>query len=60
MISPERMEELSYLLAKVIERHPEADRDTVWRILRDLEEPPIDRLRRALRLGSYAVSRKLP
>lgn len=60
MISPERIEELGRLLEKVLERHPEADRETVWRILRDLEQTPLERLERVLRLGSHAVSRKLP
>ncbi len=60
VISPERLEELGRMLSKVLERHPETDRETVWRILRDLVEEPLERLQRALRLGEHAVSRRLP
>jgi hypothetical protein len=60
MISKERIGELGQMLEKVLARYPEADRETVWRILRDLEQTPMERLRRALRLGPYAISRRLP
>jgi len=32
MTTSERTEELGRLLEKVLARHPEADRETVWRI----------------------------
>jgi hypothetical protein len=59
MLTEKRAERLGYLLQRVLERHPEADRDTVWRFLRDLELPPVERLRKVLRLGPYAISRRL-
>jgi hypothetical protein len=60
MLTPEQVEKIGQRLEKVLERYPEADRDTVLRFLRNLEDPPIERLRRVLRLGSHAVSRRLP
>lgn len=60
MITRDRIEELGRLWEKVMARHPEADRETVWLILSDLELPPEERLRRALSLGKYAISRRLP
>ncbi|MBI3735217.1 hypothetical protein HY256_01735, partial [Candidatus Sumerlaeota bacterium] len=50
---------LGKMLQKVMREHPDADRDTVWRFLRDLEDTPEEWLWRALRLGRYAVSKKL-
>ncbi|MBI3735571.1 hypothetical protein HY256_03550, partial [Candidatus Sumerlaeota bacterium] len=43
-ISPKRIKELGKMLEKVLREHPEADRDTVWRFLRDLEDTPEERL----------------
>lgn len=57
MITPERADELGKLLAKVLERYPDSDRDTVWRILLDLELTPEERVRRALSLGCWSASR---
>jgi hypothetical protein len=56
MLTQERVLELGQTLEKIFERHPEADRDTVFRFLRNLEDPPIERLRRALRRASRAPS----
>jgi hypothetical protein len=49
MLTQQRVLELGQTLEKILERHPEADRDTVFRFPRNLEDPPIERLRRALR-----------
>jgi hypothetical protein len=60
MLTPQRAEELGRMLEKVLAKYPEADRDTVFRFLLNLEQPPIERLRRALSFGQYALSKRLP
>lgn len=60
MLTKERIEELGQILEKILARYPDSDRETVWRILRDMEQTPTERLRRALSLGKYAISRRLP
>ena len=46
----ELLEETEQILA----RNPTLSRDTVWHVLLLLDEPPIERLRRALRRGRRA------
>ena len=45
----ERVDEISRM-------HPEADRDTIRHTLTLLDEPPLDRLRRAIELGRIRLS----
>lgn len=41
---------------EIAEKHPDADRDTIRHTLTLLDEPPINRLRRALALGRIRLS----
>jgi hypothetical protein len=58
MLTQERVDELGRKLKIVLEHYPEADRDTVVRFLRNLEIPPIERMRRALRFGLHPLPPK--
>lgn len=58
VLTERRIRELGARLEDIMRRHPEADRDTVWRFLRDLELTPMERLTRALSLGHWSVSGK--
>jgi len=50
-MTEESMDRVKRRFELVMKKHPEADPETVITILQILEEPPIDRLNRALYLG---------
>jgi hypothetical protein len=52
-----RHRELLEETERILARHPDLSRDTVWHVLLLLDEPPIERLRRALRRGSAGAAR---
>lgn len=53
-----RIERLRAECDRILEIHPDCDRENVMHTLLLLEEEPIERLRRALRRGRFRVSER--
>jgi hypothetical protein len=59
-MDPGKIQELGEKMRRVLTKYPDADPDTVWHTLLNLEKDPGEHLQRLLQLGKHSLFAKRP